>query len=66
MICGPEFGLEHEGCIAIITRALYGGKSAGSDYWKHMRACMTKLNFESCRGDPDVWQRPATKPYGTD
>ena len=66
IICGPEFGPEHEGCIAIITRALYGGKSAGSDYWKHMRACMTKLNFESCRGDPDVWRRPATKPDGTD
>ena len=36
IICGPEFGPEREGCVAVITRALYGGKSAGSDYWKHM------------------------------
>ena len=36
--CGPEFGPDREGTIAVITRALYGGKSAGADYWKHMRA----------------------------
>ena len=65
IICGPEFGPDREGCIAIITRALYGGKSAGSDYWKHMRACMAKLGFTSCRGDPDVWCRAATTSSGT-
>ena len=65
IICGPEFGPDREGCIAIITRALYGGKSAGSDYWKHMRSCMSLLNFTSCRGDPDVWRRPATKSNGS-
>ena len=65
IICGPEFGPDKEGCVAVITRALYGGKSAGSDYWKHMRACMTKLNFTSCQGDPDVWRRPGTKSDGT-
>ena len=26
IICGPEFGLEHAGKKAVITRALYGGK----------------------------------------
>ena len=65
IICGPEFGPDREGRIAIITRALYGGKSAGSDYWKHMRSCMSLLNFTSCRGDPDVWRRPATKSDGS-
>ena len=65
IVCGPEFGPDKEGCIAVITRALYGGKSAGSDYWKHMRACMTLLGFTSCRGDPDVWRRPATKSDGS-
>ena len=65
IICGPEFGPDLEGCIAVITRALYGGKSAGSDYWKHMRKCMKSLNFTSCKGDPDVWRRPAIKPDGT-
>ena len=28
MICGAEFPLEYQGCVAIIKRALYGGKSA--------------------------------------
>ena len=35
IICDPEFGLEHEGRIATIFRALYGGKSVGADYWCH-------------------------------
>ena len=29
IICGPEFGLENIGKVALIHRALYGGKSAG-------------------------------------
>jgi hypothetical protein len=32
IICGKEFGLENEGRVALIRRALYGGKSAGRDY----------------------------------
>jgi hypothetical protein len=38
IICGREFGLENEGRVALIRRALYGGKSAGRDYWLHMRS----------------------------
>ena len=55
IICGPEFGLENVGKTAIIVRALYGGKSAGADYWRHVRAAMTNMNFISCKADPDVW-----------
>ena len=40
IICGPEFGLENVGKSAIIVRALYGGKSAGADYWRHIRKAM--------------------------
>ena len=29
VICGPEFGLENVGKVALIQSALYGGKSAG-------------------------------------
>ena len=60
--CGEDFPLEMQGRIAIIKRALYGGKTAGSDYWKHMRTCMEHLGFKSCKGDPDVWMRTAVKP----
>ena len=39
VICGPEFG-EHQGKKVLIRRALYDGKSAGRDYWLHLRSCM--------------------------
>jgi hypothetical protein len=26
IICGPEFGIENGGCVALIWKALYGGK----------------------------------------
>ena len=61
MICEPEFGLENVGKKAIIVRALYGGKSAGADYWRHVRAAMEEMGFQSCNADPDVWMRPGTK-----
>jgi hypothetical protein len=66
VICGKEFGIENEGRIALIRRALYGGKSAGRDYWLHMRSCMEYLKFTSCKADADVWMRPATKSDGTE
>ena len=65
VICGPEFGLDNIGKVAIIVRALYGGKSAGADYWRHVRQAMTSMNFTACMADPDVWMRPGTKPDGT-
>jgi hypothetical protein len=40
IICGPEFGIENEGCIALIQRALYGGKVAGCNFWHHLCDCM--------------------------
>ena len=36
VICGPELGLENIGKIAVIVRALYGGKSANTDFWRHV------------------------------
>jgi hypothetical protein len=57
IICGPGFGIENEGCIALIHRALYGGKVAGRDFWHHLRDCMGQLGFTSSRADPDFWHR---------
>ena len=37
MICGADFGLENISKVALIQRALYGGKSAGRDFRNHMR-----------------------------
>ena len=64
IVCGPEFGLEHEGKKALIVRALYGGKTAGRDFRNYLRECMASLKFESCKADPDVWYRKAIGPNG--
>jgi hypothetical protein len=55
IICGPEFGIENEGRVALIWRALYGGKVAGRDFWHHLQDCMEQLGFSSSGADPDVW-----------
>ena len=64
IICGPEFGLENVGKKAKIVRALYGGKSAGADYWRHVRKAMSEMGFQSCKADPDVWFRPSINSQG--
>jgi hypothetical protein len=43
VICGPEFGLENIGNLALIHHALYGGKAAGRDFHSHLRECMQQL-----------------------
>ena len=65
VICGPEFGIENVGRVALIHRALYGGKTAGKDFRNHLRSCMHHLKFKSCPADPDVWMRPAERSDGT-
>ncbi len=52
-----KFGIENEGCIALIWQALYGGKVAGRDFWHHLRDWMGQLGFSSSCADPDVWLR---------
>ena len=64
VICGVEFGLENVGKVALIRRALYGGKSSGADFWKHLRTCMEHLGFVSCKADSEIWMRPAKKDSG--
>jgi hypothetical protein len=54
LICGRELGMENEGKVALIHRALYGGKSSGRDFRNHLRS-------RSCPADPDVWMRSASK-----
>ena len=65
IVCGAEFGLENVGRVALIHRALYGGKAAGRDFRNHLRSCMSHLGFESCPADPDVWLRPSIKADGS-
>ena len=49
VIYGPEFGSQHEGCAALIRRALYGGKAIGRDYWYQSDTTLLHQKFtKSC------------------
>ena len=65
VVCGPEFGLENVGKVALVHHALHGGKAAERDFRNHLRSCMSHLQFEPCPADPDVWTRPGTKKDGS-
>ena len=64
IICGPEFGMENVGKVAIMHRAVYGGRMSGRDFVNHLRSCMHFINFISCPADPDVWMSPGIKSDG--
>ena len=49
------------GKVALIHRALDGGKSAGKDFRNNLQSCMQHLHIISCPADPDVWILPAQK-----
>ena len=36
VICGAEFGIENIGCVGLIHRALYRGKTGGKDFHNHL------------------------------
>ena len=55
IICGGEFCIEHIGKISLICQELYGDKSIGANFWKHIRSCMKHLGFMSCKAKPDLW-----------
>ena len=65
IICGGGFGLEHIGNIYLIRRALYGGKSSGANFWKHLQYRMTHIGFPYCKDEPDIWMRKSIKYYGS-
>ena len=60
-ILGPEFGPD-EGKYAIITRALYGFKSAGSSFNRHLADCMRNMGYTPCKADLDLWMKPSVRP----
>ena len=58
---GPEFGPE-QGKKALITRALYGLKSAGASFGRHISDCMRHLGYLPCKADPDLYYKPMVRP----
>jgi hypothetical protein len=60
-ILGPEFGGD-AGKKALIVRALYGLKSAGASFSRHLADCMRELGYTSCKADPDIWMKEMVRP----
>jgi hypothetical protein len=54
-ICGPEFGPELEGRIAIIKKSLYGLKSSGACWHVHFSKTLYSMGFQLTRFDSNVW-----------
>ena len=63
-VAGHEFGTD-KGSVFIITRALYGLKSAGAAWRTFFAQTLTQLEFKPTRGDSDVYIKPQSKPDGT-
>ena len=58
---GPEWGND-AGKQAIIVRALYGLKSAGASFNRHLADCMGTIGYSRCKADPDLWFKPKVRP----
>ena len=59
--CRPEFG-SLQGCLAILTKALYGLKTSARACRLHLSEVLeNQLSYKSCIVDPDVWFREAGK-----
>jgi hypothetical protein len=61
-ILGPEFGKAECGLHAVIVQALYGLKSAGAAFRAHLSSFMQRMEFTSCKADPDLWYKAQTNP----
>ena len=58
---GLGFGKDH-GKKAVIVRALYGLKSAGASFRRHLADCMRHMGYTSCKADADLWFKPMVRP----
>ena len=51
---GPESGPDKHKLVVIVC-TLYGLKSAGASFSRHISDCMRTMGFEPCKADPDLW-----------
>jgi len=65
-ICGPEFGPELEGRIAITRKGLYGLKPSGARWHAHFASTLYLMGFNPSQYDPDVWMRKRDDNKGYD
>ena len=63
-VAGQEFGPDLANRDVVIVMALYGLKSAGASFHRHLAGGMRDMGFTPCLADPDTWMRAAVKPCG--
>ena len=50
----------------IVKMALYGLKSSGAAFRAKLAGVLHDIGYTPSKADPDVWIRPAVKPYGSE
>lgn len=63
--CGPEFGSQHLGCVAVIRKALYGLKSSGAAWRSLFASTLQDMGYKATLADPDVWLSRGYRKNGT-
>ena len=63
-VAGPECK-EDEGTVMVITRALYGTKSAAKAWRDYFQESLEALGYSPCRADENVYMKPRRKPDGS-
>jgi hypothetical protein len=66
VVCGPEFGPELEGRLAIVRKGLYGLKTSGNRWHAHFASTLYKMDFIPTRFDPNVWIKKRSDNSGYD
>jgi hypothetical protein len=56
-ICGPEWGPEREGCVAIVIKAVYGLVGSAHAYHQHVFETMSSKGWKCSEIDSDIWLR---------
>ena len=59
---GSEFGPDLACKKALVVRALYGLKSAGSSFINNPAECMRNIGYSSFLADPDLWFKEEKRP----
>jgi hypothetical protein len=61
--CGPEFGNDLCGKLAIMKKSLYGLKSSAASWHRTMNNYLWSIGFKPSRGDADLWYRDVGTNY---
>jgi hypothetical protein len=61
--CRSRFG-DHQGCLLLIIKALYGLQASGSRWHeKFADTTLMDMGFYPCKADPDVWMKNCGADY---